>query len=229
MVNHEGTGNNDCERHAAKRFITKLRKDHPHLKCIVTADRLSSNAPHIATLQDHDRHDILGVKEGDHAWLFQQVQAAAHAGRVPHDARHNRAAGLVHRFRLVNDVPLKASNADVQVNCSEYWAIGDDNVQHFSGVTDLRVNTRHVFHLRRGGRARWKIDHETCHTLQHQGSHFAPNDGHGLPQLSVMCALLMRLAFLVEQVQPLCCALFQAVGAKLGSKRLLWERLRALF
>ena len=39
----------------------------------------------------------------------------------------------------------------------------------------------------------------------------------------------MMLAFLVDQTQQLCCALFQAVWAKLGSKRLLWERMRALF
>ena len=41
--------------------------------------------------------------------------------------------------------------------------------------------------------------------------------------------LLMMLAFLVDQTQQLCCALFRAVWAKLGSKRLLWERMRALF
>jgi hypothetical protein len=34
---------------------------------------------------------------------------------------------------------------------------------------------------------------------------------------------------LVDQTQQLCCALFQAVWAKLGSKRLLWERMRVLF
>ena len=39
----------------------------------------------------------------------------------------------------------------------------------------------------------------------------------------------MMLAFLVDQTQQLCCALFRAVWAKLGSKRLLWERMRALF
>jgi hypothetical protein len=39
----------------------------------------------------------------------------------------------------------------------------------------------------------------------------------------------MLLAFLVDQTQQLCCALFRAVWTKLGSKRLLWERMRALF
>ena len=31
IVKQDGTTKNDCERHAAKRFIAKLRQDHPHL------------------------------------------------------------------------------------------------------------------------------------------------------------------------------------------------------
>ena len=79
----------------------------------------------------------------------------------------------------------------------------------------------------RGGRARWKIEHATFNTLNNQGYHFEHNYGHGEPQLSVVFATLLR-AFLVDQTQQLCCALFQAVWAKLGSKRRLWERMRAL-
>jgi hypothetical protein len=229
IVQQDGTEKNDCERNAAKRFITKLRQDHPHLKVIITEDALSSNAPHIETLHDYGCHYILGVKAGDHAYLFQQVQAAEHAGRVTYYERHDRAAGVVHRFRFVNDVPLNASNPDVRVNFLEYWERGADKVQHFSWVTDLRVSTRNVYHLMRGGRARWKIENETFNTLKNQGYNFEHNYGHGTQNLSVVFAILMMLAFLVDQVQQLCCALFQAVWAQLGSKRMLWERMRALF
>jgi hypothetical protein len=229
IVNHDGTDKNDGERNAAKRFVAKLRQDHPHLKFIVTEDSLSSNAPHIETLQHHALHFILGVKEGDHAFLFQQVQAAEHAGRVTYYERHDRAAGVVHRFRFVNDMPLNASHTDVRVNFIEYWERDDDKVQHFSWVTDFRVNKRNVFHLMRGGRARWKIENETFNTLKNQGYNFEHNYGHGEQNLSVVFAILMMLAFLVDQAQQLCCALFQAVWAKLGSKRMLWERMRALF
>jgi hypothetical protein len=229
IVKHDGTAKNDCERNAAKRFIAKLRKDHPHLKFIVTEDSLSSNAPHIETLQAHELHYILGVKTGDHTYLFEQVQAAEQAGRVTTYERHDRAARVVHCFRFVNDVPLNASNVDVRVNFIEYWEIGEAKVQHFSWVTDLRVSTRNVFHLMRGGRARWKIENETFNTLKNQGYNFEHNYGHGEQHLSVMFAMLMMLAFLVDQTQQLCCALFQAVWVKLGSKRLLWERMRALF
>src|SRR5207244_13470699 len=60
MVNRDGTSKNDGERNAAKRFVAKLRQDHPHLKFIVTEDSLRAHAPHIATLHDDDRHAILG-------------------------------------------------------------------------------------------------------------------------------------------------------------------------
>jgi hypothetical protein len=229
IVKQDGTEKNDCERNAAKRFIAKLRHDHPHLKFIITEDALSANAPHIETLHDYGCHYILGVKEGDHAYLFQQVQAAEEAGRVTSYERHDRAAGLVHRFRFVNDMPLNASRKDVRVNVIEYWEVGPDKVQHFSWVTDLRVHQRNVYKLMRGGRARWKIENETFNTLKNQGYNFEHNYGHGEKNLSVVFAMLMMLAFLVDQTQQLCCDLFRAVWAKLGSKRQLWESMRSLF
>jgi hypothetical protein len=81
----------------------------------------------------------------------------------------------------------------------------------------------------RGGRARWHIANETFNTLKNQGYHVEHNFGHGYQHRSVVFAVRMRLAFFVEQVQQRCCPLCQAVWAKLGSKRRLWERLRALF
>src|SRR5467141_4918890 len=229
IVKQDGTEKNDGERNAAKRFMAKLRQDHPHLKFIITEDALSSNAPHLATLHDYGCHSILGGKEGDHAYVFQQVQVAEEAGRVTYDERHDRAAGVMHRFRFVNNGPLNVSRADVRVNCIEYWEMGQNQVQHLSWVTDLRVSKRNVYKLMRGGRARWKIANETFNTLKNQGDNFEHNYGHGEQHLSVVFATLMMLAFLVDQTQQLCCALFQAVWAKLGSKRRLWERMRALF
>jgi hypothetical protein len=68
MITQDGTNKNDGERHAATRFLATRRQDHPHLHWIGTADRLSATAPHSEMLQAHDVHDLLGVKEGDHAF-----------------------------------------------------------------------------------------------------------------------------------------------------------------
>ena len=64
IVTQDGTDKNDGERNAAKRFVAKLRQDHPPLQFLITEDSLSSHAPHIETLHAHDLHSILGVKEG---------------------------------------------------------------------------------------------------------------------------------------------------------------------
>jgi hypothetical protein len=229
IVKQDGRQKNDCERNAAKRFIATLRQDHPHLGFIVTEDGLSSNAPHIETLHEYGCHYILGVKEGDHAYLFEQVRAAEEAGRVSYYERHDRAAKIEHRFRFINDLPLNDSRSDVRVNFIEYWEVSAEHVQHFSWVTDFRVHTYNVYKLMRGGRVRWKIENETFNTLKNQGYNFDHNYGHGEQHLSVVLATLMMLAFLVDQTQQLSCGLFRAVWHKLGSKSLLWERMRALF
>ena len=81
----------------------------------------------------------------------------------------------------------------------------------------------------RGGRARWKIENETFNTLKNQGYHFEHNFGHGEQHLSVVFAMLMMLAFAIDQAQQLACQLFQAAWEKCGSKRFLWERMRSRF
>ena len=81
----------------------------------------------------------------------------------------------------------------------------------------------------RGGRAYWKIENETFNTLKNQGYHFEHNFGHGRKHLSVVFAMLMMLAFLVDQIQQLACSLFQAAWEEEGSKKSLWEHMRSLF
>ena len=81
----------------------------------------------------------------------------------------------------------------------------------------------------RGGRARWKIENETFNTLKNQGYHFGHNYGLGKKNLSVVFAMLMMLAFLVDQTQQLSYSLFRSVWTKQRSKRSLWERMRSLF
>jgi hypothetical protein len=228
MITQAGTATNDGEPNAAKRCMATVRQDHPHLTCLITADRLRAHAPHIETLHAHGRHDILGVNDGDHASRCTQVQAAEHAGRVTAYERHDRAAGVVPRVRWINDVPLKASRADVRVHGIDSGAMGQDTVQHCSWVTDVRVRPRHVYQRMRGGRARGKMAHAPCNTLKNHGDTCEPTDGHGEQHLSGVCAMLMLLACGVDHTPQLCWAFFRAVWATLGSTRLVWERLRAL-
>jgi hypothetical protein len=228
IIKQDGESKNDCERNAAKRLFAQVRKNHPHLPLIVTQDSLSPNAPNIRTLGEHNLRYILRVKEGDHAFLFEKVEEAHREGQTTEATYHG--IGVKHRFRFINQVPLNKSNQDLLVNFIEYWQIEDGEItKHFTWVTDFTVTEGNVFQLMRGGRAYWKIENETFNTLKNQGYQFDHNFGHGENHLSVVFALLMMLAFLVDQIQQLACRLFQAVWEKEGSKKRLWEHMRSLF
>ena len=227
IIKQDGVEKNDCERNAAKRFFEKLRQDRPRLPLIIVEDALSANAPHIRELKRHNLRFILGVKPGDHRYLFAHVAQAQAEGRTTEFEL--AGDGVSHRFRFLNDVPLNESNADVCVNFLEYWEIKGDKTRHFSWISDFTIRRHNAHTLMRGGRARWKIENETFNTLKNQGYHFEHNFGHGKQHLSVVFAMLMMLAFAIDQAQQLACQLFQAAWEQAGSKRHLWERMRALF
>ena len=227
IIKQDGETKNDCECNASKRFFDKLRKVHPRLRLIVTEDALSSNAPHIHELEKHQLHYIIGVKAGGHDFLFDYIESAVKKGLTTEIEYEDN--GTTYRFRFINQVPLNASNQDLLVNFVEYWETTPKKTMHFSWVTDLQVTEENVSKIMRGGRARWKIENETFNTLKNQGYHFEHNYGHGDENLSVVFAMLMMLAFLVDQAQQLTCQLFQSVWKKLGSKRSLWEKMRFLF
>jgi hypothetical protein len=225
----DGSTKNDCERNAARRLLAKIRREHPRLKLTVVEDGLASNGPHVRDLIDYDMHFILGVKPGDHAFLFEQVEAARRQGRSP---KLRRQQGKVTaEVSWVLDVVLNESNPDLRVNFLEYKEYDAEGKcrKNFTWITDLYITHRNAWLFVRGGRARWHIENETFNTLKNQGYHYEHNYGHGQQNLSVVFATLMMLAFLVDQTQQLCCGLFRAVWEKLGSKRALWEKLRSHF
>lgn len=228
----DGDTKNDSERNAAKRFFEDLRREHPHLPLIIIEDGLSSNAPHIRELKKHDLHFILGAKEGDHKFLFNYVNEAATKGETTElTVKDKKNPDILHCFSFLNNVPLNKSNQDVYVNFIEYWQINTQTGRtlHFSWITDIAITEENMFKIMRGGRARWKIENETFNTLKNQGYNFGHNYGLGKKNLSIVFVMLMMLAFLIDQAQQLCCALFNAVWQYKNSKRSLWEGIRGMF
>ena len=226
ITREDGAAKNDCERNAAERLLADVRREHPHLKLIVVEDALAANGPHIELLQSLKMRYILGVKPGDHEFLFHWVATTPGVKTVEMTDKD----GTVHRFRYLNGVPLNESHFDLEVNFLEYEERrSSGKTQHFTWVTDIPLHQDNLVRVMRGARARWKIENETFNTLKNQGYHFEHNFGHGYKHLSTVFAYLMMLAFLIDQVQQHCCGLFQAALAKQGRKRYFWEKLRSFF
>jgi hypothetical protein len=226
----DGTTKNDCELNASKRFLTQFHAEHPHLEIVATHDAISPNGPYIRFVQGLGYHFIFNVKESDHAHLFAQFDQARLGGGggalILEDPGHR---DRYHYFHWVNALSINASHKDVLVNLLEYWQVTRDEMLRFTWVTDIPISEANAYRIMRAGRARWKIENETFNTLKNQGYNFEHNYGLGKQYLSMVFVKIMMLAFLVDQAQQLCCALFQAALKKAGSKKAFWEQMRSLF
>ena len=227
---HDGHKKNDCERNAARRWLKHCRQDHPHLKIMVVEDALSSNAPHIRDLRAAGYSFILGVKEADHEHLFKQFYQRLDADQVEAVEAVEAATGITHSYLFVNGLTLNESNQDVTVNFLKYLELHPDGQERvWTWVVEVKLTKANVVWVMRGGRTRWRIENETYNTLKNQGYHFEHNYGHGYKNLCVVLALLMMAAFLIDQVQQKCNALFRQAREKKGPKCALWEAVRNLF
>jgi hypothetical protein len=225
--NTDGTEKQDCEIKAGKRLITRLRKSHPHLKAIIVADSLYSKQPFIEALNKEHMHYVLVAKEEDHKILTEYVEEARklkESSRVEmKDARGRR-----HVYEWISDVPLNGNDHTLSVSWFSYELYDKGKrTYHNTWVTDLPMSQNNIEELVSIGRCRWKIENETFNTLKNQGYHITHNFGHGVKHLSFNFFLLNLLAFFMHQIFELADDTYQALRLKFGSKRNLWDHLRA--
>jgi hypothetical protein len=224
IVKGDGATKNDCERNASKRLLTDLRREHPHLKVLIVEDALASNYPHLSLLDSLNMDYVIGVKPGDHTYLFDWI-----SDLNPTEYHQQDEDGTQHIFHCYEGVPLNDTHYNYRVNVLDYTEIKKNGKrQHFSWVTNLALTQARVYSLMRAGRARWRIENETFNTLKNQGYHFEHNYGHGKNQLCSVMTLLMLLAFLIDQVQQLCCKHYQKARAHVGTFKGLFEKIRVL-
>lgn len=224
IMKSDGSTKNDCERRSAERFLSDLKREHPHLRIIITGDGLFSNGPFIKALKRDGHAFILVAKPKDHKALFEEFNA------LPRSTYSTKRDKITHRFEWINGLAINDSHQDCLVNVLEYWEEHENGkIQHWVWVTDFALTEKNVYQIMRGGRARHKIENETFNTLKNQGYQFEHNFGHGKKHLSTVFAYLMVLAFFVDQLQQLGCSAFTKALARLKTKKSLWERKRSIF
>ena len=224
IVKGDGATKNDCERNAAKRLLSDLRREHPHLKILIVEDGLASNYPHLSLLDSLGMSYVIGVKPGDHVYLFDWIGTL-----IPNIHTQVDPEGSIHEFKYYQDVPLNDANHDYRVNVLEYTeTTSKGKVQRFSWVTKLDISSENVYEIMRAGRSRWRIENETFNTLKNQGYNFEHNYGHGYKNLCSVMTMLLLLAFLIDQVQQLCCKLYQKTRKHVGTLKKLFEKVRSL-
>jgi hypothetical protein len=229
IVRQDGETKNDCERNAAKRLCATLYERYPKLPILLVEDALYANAPHLRQITGYGWHYILNVKPDSHKSLFKQFAGRRESGQVK-ELRTTDTDGVSHYYAWTKGLCLCESATEVKVHFLLYEQTdAAGKVTRWTWITDLPFTARTVEQVMRGARARWKIENETFNTLKNQGYNFSHNYGHGFKHLATVLALLMLLAFLLDQIQQACCILFRGLWQGLGSRRKLWESMRSAF
>ncbi len=229
ILKADGAKKNDCERNAAKRLCQDFDERYPDLKPLLVEDALYANAPHLRQITGYGWLFVLNVKPDSHESLARQFAGRRASGQVK-ELRLTDPQGIKHYFAWTNDLCLCESAVDVTVNYLLYEQTDKQGkVTRWTWITNIPLNARSVEPVMRAGRARWKIENETFNTLKNQGYHFEHNYGHGKQNLATILALLMLLAFTVDQMIQRCWRLFRQVRGGLRTKAKLWESVRSLF
>jgi hypothetical protein len=229
ILKQDGAQKNDCERAAAKRLCAALAERYPDLSILLVEDALYANAPHLRQITSYGWKYVLNVKPDSHESLFKQFAGRQARGDVK-ELRQRTPDGVEHYYGWTCDLCLCESATDLKVNFLLYeQTTPDGEVKRWTWITNLVLQARSVERVMRAGRSRWKIENETFNTLKNQGYHFEHNYGHGQQHLATVLALLMFLAFLLDQIQQRCCRVFRQVWHGLGTKAKLWQTLRSVF
>ena len=229
ICNTDGATKQDCEMNAAKRFLTTLRSEHPQLGLIIGGDALFSKQPLIEEVLEKKMHYIFVAKPSDHAYLFEWINAYESLNEF----RFHDEKGRLHVYQWMNDVPLNGREDTIQVNFFQCEIIGKNKkgkekiLYKNTWVTDLTISEENIKILVEAGCCRWKSENETFNVMKNHGYYADRNYGHGQKNLCFNFYLLTLLAFFFHQIFELTDRQYGECRKKFGSKKHLWEKLRA--
>jgi hypothetical protein len=138
ILKEDGMEKNDCELNAAKRCFENVRREHPHLKLVVTTDAIGANGPYIQSIVDNEMSFVILVKPSGNKSLFNFISGI---NLEKYEFTKNDTKYV---FEFVNSVPLNDKYPDLLVN---YFFCEEKNLQtgetkQCSWVTNIKITAR---------------------------------------------------------------------------------------
>ena len=166
IVPQDGVEKQDCERNAAKRWLTKHGAGLAHLRPVYLSDDLFACQPIVEAIQQAGGNFVLTCKPSSHKTIEEYLHSAKleeHRETVVKRAKRTTAV-----YRWLDSVPLRATADAVMVNwfCVETFDAKGKRTYRNSFVTDLAVTAANAADLSACGRARWKIENKTLALLR---------------------------------------------------------------
>lgn len=223
----DGAIKQDCEIHAAKRWVEK----HPSLalqKAIILGDDLFSREPFCLKLQTQGVRFILVCKPDSHKTLYEWIDFLEKGDdlKTCSTKKWNGRFHEIYTYRFSNQVPIKEGDEALKVNwveCTVTHGKTGDILYKNAFITDFQINSSNASQIVVAGRTRWKVENENNNVLKKQGYHLEHNFGHGKQFLASTLLTLNLLAFLAHTCLDSFDQIYQAIRKKLSKRKTFFQ------
>jgi len=228
----DGKEKQDCEINAAKRWIEGAGKKYLSMGITLLGDDIYCSQPFCKDTLAGGYHFIFTCKSSSHKYLTEWIEAAEVGVDIQQRIRKHWTGKerLYHRYRFMNDVPIKDGEDALRVNWCEFTILDQEkNVRkRFAFATDYLITRENVVELVECGRSRWKIENEHNNTLKTKGYNLEHNFGHGKEHLSNLLLTFNLLAFLFHTVLEFFDKRYALLRKTLRRRQTFFEDIRAL-
>ena len=200
IVKPDGAEKQDCERNAAKRWLTVHAGRMQRLRPVYLGDELFACQPIAEAVLSSGGDFLFTAKAASHKTLYDFMSGAS--VEETSMRRKTGAKTLTTRYRWRTGAPLRDGRDALIVN----WigvTITDEKgrgADEGAFVTSLSITRQTVAEIADCARARWKIENESFNVLKNNGYAFDHNLGHGKQNLAMMFAAMNLLAFAFHTV-----------------------------
>ena len=224
----DGAEKQDCERHAAKRWLARHAAALAYLRPVYLGDDLFACQPMVAAIHDAGGNFILTCKPSSHKTIAEYLHGAELQDHRQNVCKRGKRTTTIYRW--LSGVPLRASDDAVLLNWFSIEILNARGKQTYcnSFVTDLAVTRDTVAELATCGRARWKIENETFNVLKTNGYNLEHNFGHGKKSLASVLLTLNLLAFAIHTAAYLGVIAWRAAVLARGPAYRFFEHLRTI-
>jgi len=224
----DGNEKQDCERAAAKRWLSKHGPDLAEFRPIYLGDDLFAYQPIVGSIQDKGGSFILTCKEKSHKTINEYLDGVDLEEHHKTIRKRGKSTKVIYRW--LNEVPLRDTKDALVVNwfSIETQSAGGKRTYFNSFITDIAVTAENVGDLADCGRARWKIENETFNVLKNNGYHLEHNFGHGKKTLDSILVTLNLLAFAFHTIAYLTVDAWRRAVVKRGAIYAFFEHLRTI-
>jgi hypothetical protein len=224
----DGAEKQDCERNAAKRWLTRHGPAVAHLRPVFLGDDLFACQPNAAAVQQAGGNFIFTCKPASHQTITGYLTGAElEEHRQTVVTRGKRTTTI---YRWLSAVPMRATDDALIVNWFSIEILNGKGKRTYynSFVTDLPVTAGTVAELAACGRARWKIENETFNVLKTNGYNLEHNFGHGKGTLASVLVTLNLLAFAFHATARLAVLAWREAVIARGATYRFFEHLRTV-